>query len=98
MEPVETLIDRLADAVKQGLLDALASGWASAQEYIMARGDQVLLLSAMMGLVFYGAGSRTAGKVIWWSVALFILAKMFGIYAWGFFGLLLVLKFFVGRA
>jgi hypothetical protein len=94
---LENLTQQMTEAVKQGIINALAEMWAGAKAFILLRGDQALLLAAMAGLIFYACGSRTAGRVIWWSIALFTLSKIMGIYAYGFFVALVLVKFLVGR-
>ncbi len=89
--------DMLRAAVRDGIIDALVSVWEAVRDFILASGDQALFAAAMFGLVFWGLGSRTAGRVVGWSILLFTLAKIFDIYAYGFFVALVAIKYLTGR-
>lgn len=88
----------MADAVKDGILGALRAVYESGLAWLMLNGDRLLITAAMMGLVFWGAGSRTAGKVIWWSVVLFTLVRAFGAQIYLYAGCLLLLRHFLRGA
>jgi hypothetical protein len=81
-EGTQQVTDAIAAGFRKGIEGILCDAGAGLEQIAATYGEQALVLAAMFGILFWGAGSRTGGRVVWWSIFCFALLHAFGPKFW----------------